>query len=130
MSKYFLFSYQLLAPLMLLNISMGQLNDLMKNEVVLASKAIDNQAELKFGDNQKKISEKPEVQIKKEKNNSEIENDNHKKKKSHLDNVDRMITILENTPYLNENDAEESVLGKILYNLSGTLLYGTREENI
>lgn len=41
-----------------------------------------------------------------------------------------MITILENPPYLIEKDSEESILGKVLFNLSGTMLYGSKAEKI
>ncbi|MDN3092933.1 hypothetical protein P0E65_13225 [Enterococcus faecalis] len=41
-----------------------------------------------------------------------------------------MITILENPPYLIEKDSEESILGKVLFNLSGTMLYGSKTEKI
>ena len=127
MSKYFLFSYQLLAPLMSLNISTDTFQEFISNELIQVAQVIDNQAELHFGDNQKKTSEKPEVQIKKEKKNIEIEK---KKKKNRFDDVDKMITILENPPYLIEKDSEESILGKVLFNLSGTMLYGSKTEKI
>ena len=118
MSKYFLFSYQLVAPLMLLNISTDTFQEFISNELIQVAQV---------GDNQKKTSEKPEVQIKKEKKNIEIEK---KKKKNRFDDVDKMITILENPPYLIEKDSEESILGKVLFNLSGTMLYGSKAERI
>ena len=61
------------------------------------------------------------------KKNIEIEK---KKKKNRFDDVDKMITILENPPYLIEKDSEESILGKVLFNLSGTMLYGSKAEKI
>lgn len=55
MSKYFLFSYQLLAPLMLLNISTDTFQEFISNELIQVAQVIDNQAELHFGDNQRKL---------------------------------------------------------------------------
>ncbi|EGO5141189.1 hypothetical protein H4N16_002582 [Enterococcus faecalis] len=125
MNKYFLFSYQLLAPFLLLNVSVGQVNGIIKNEIVIKSNTIDNQAEFNYGDNQKKYSEKPDVQVKKKTDTSGIDKKNHKKKKKHMENIDHTITIIENASCINDKDSKESILGEILFNLSGTFLYGS-----
>ncbi|EGO9471542.1 MAG: hypothetical protein E6108_00710 [Clostridium perfringens] len=128
MNKYFLFSCQLLAPFLLLNVSVGQVHGTIKNEIVVKPNTIDNQAEFNYGDNQKKYSEKPDVQVKKETDTSEIDTKNHKKKKEHLENIDHTITIIENASCINDKDSKESILGEILFNFSGTVLYGSSLE--
>lgn len=82
---------------MLLNLSYQHLDSFFSGEVVLVNQTIDNQAEFHFGRNQKKLSEKPGVQIKKRKKGNKAKKSNDK-----FNNIDNLITILENPYYLNE----------------------------
>lgn len=64
MNKYFLFSVQLLIPLMFGKITWEEVTLTKGDDKIVSSIDIYNQAELNLDDNKKILSEKPKVQIK------------------------------------------------------------------
>lgn len=132
-NKYFLFSCYLLLPLM-----MG--NGLFKTtEFVVGNTLNGNQAELHIDDSLKK-TENPTVNIndKQQANNKKIKSsvkkkkaipDSTKKKKKDvtINKLDVLVLQMENQATLIDNANKNSILGEILLNLSGSVLYGEKK---
>ncbi|HGC5945290.1 TPA: hypothetical protein ACIZC1_002793 [Enterococcus faecalis] len=180
MNKDFLFSVQLLIPLMFGKITWEEVTLTKGDDKIVSSIDIYNQAELNLDDNKKILSEKPKVQIKNyrklngelsqtskllrtdlylnnynffEKNKeitfpidkiiTKLENSTYfdkgnwtycnlnkfQKRRFHNNDIADAISLLESEPYAKGGGSKESILGKILFNLSGTILYGTKARN-
>ncbi|EKJ3581674.1 TPA: hypothetical protein ACN1ND_000266 [Enterococcus faecalis] len=131
-NKYFLFSCYLLLPLILGNGSFKP------TEFVFGNTLNGNQAELHINDSQKK-TENPTVDINATKysHNEEKKSSTKKKKVTSnpmkkkkkdisLTSLDELVFQIESKATFIDDSNKHSILGEILLNLSGSVLYGEK----